>query len=69
MPGAFDIRHLPLTAMKGQVLVDLVAKFTKELDYAGPEEVGMPEEGLRVNVVSFQQTWKSFVDGATNQRD
>ena len=27
--GAFDMKYLPRTSIKGQVLVDLVAKFTK----------------------------------------
>ena len=27
--GAFDIKYLPRTAIKWQVLVDLVAEFTK----------------------------------------
>ena len=27
--GAFDIKYMPRTSVKGQVLVDLVAKFTK----------------------------------------
>ena len=28
--GAFDIKYMPCTTIKGQVLVDLVAEFTKE---------------------------------------
>lgn len=31
MLGAFDIKYLPRTAMKGQVLADLVAEFAEEL--------------------------------------
>ena len=27
--GAFDIKYMPRTSVKGQVLADLVAKFTK----------------------------------------
>ena len=38
MPGAFDIKYLPCIAVKGQVLADLVAKFTE--DAAGDEGVG-----------------------------
>ena len=29
--GAFDIKHKPRTSIKGQVLVNLVAKFTEPL--------------------------------------
>ena len=50
--GAFDIRYLPRTTVKGQVLAGLVSEFNKELDQAGPEEVEMPKEGLRINLVS-----------------
>ena len=51
MLGAFDIRYLPCMIVKGQVLTDLVAKFIEEIDQTGPKEVGMPEEGLRINLV------------------
>ena len=27
--GAFDIKHMPRTSMKGQVLADLVSEFTE----------------------------------------
>lgn len=37
MLGAFDVKYMPRTVMKGQVLADLVAKFTEEL---GSLEVG-----------------------------
>ena len=29
IPGAFDIKYMPRTSIKGQVLADLVAKFTE----------------------------------------
>ena len=29
IPGAFDIKYMPRTSIKGQVLADLVAEFTK----------------------------------------
>ena len=43
MLGAFDVKYMPRTAVKGQVLADLVAKFTEEL---GSSEVGERLEGL-----------------------
>ena len=47
MLGAFDIKYLPRMAMKGQILVDLVAIFTKELgDSRG---VGKPKEVVRMS--------------------
>ena len=54
MLGAFDIRYLLRTVVKGQALVDLVAEFTEEQEQASSEEVGTPEIGLRVNAISSQ---------------
>ena len=50
--GAFDIKYMPCTSVKGQVLADLVAKFTE-----CPEEVEMGDEALEerlVDVASIQ---------------
>lgn len=38
MCGAFDIKYLPCTTLKGQVLADLVTEFTE--DAVGEEGVG-----------------------------
>ena len=48
MLGAFDIKYLLRMAVKGQVLVDLVAEFTEELDPSDPKEVGVPKEVVRM---------------------
>ena len=66
--GAFDIKYMPHTSIKGQVLADLVAEFAecpKETE-GGSEKLG---EGL-VGVASVQclPPWELYVDGATNQR-
>ena len=59
---------MPRTSLKGQVLADLVAKFTE-----CPEDVEMgdeaPDERL-VGVASIQglPPWELYVDGAANQR-
>lgn len=39
-------------AVKGQVLVDLIIEFTKELEKVGSKEVAMPEERLKINMIS-----------------
>ena len=52
MLSAFDIRYLPRTVVKGQVLVHLVAEFIEEVDQVNFEGVAMPEERLRVNMIS-----------------
>ena len=66
--GAFDIKYMPRTSIKGQVLADLVAEFAE-----CPEEVEMGSEALverLVDVASIQglPPWELYVDGAANQR-
>ena len=66
--GAFDIKYMPRTSIKGQVLADLVAEFVK-----CPNEVEMGSEALverLVGVASIQglPLWELYVDGAANQR-
>lgn len=52
MIDAFDIKYLPQTAMKGQILANLVAEFTKEL--IDSRESGRPKEAMRVSSVVAQ---------------
>ena len=66
--GAFDIKYMPRTSIKGQVLTDLVAEFAES-----PEEVEIGDELVDerlVGVASIQglQPWKLYVDGAANQQ-
>ena len=66
--GTFDIKYIPRTSIKGQVLTDLVAEFAecpKEME-GGSEKLG---EGL-IGVVSVQgpPPWELYIDGSTNQR-
>ena len=66
--GAFDIKYMPRTSIKGQVLTDLVAEFTEcpEEMEGGSEKL---DEGL-IDVVSIQcpPPWELYVDGAANQQ-
>ena len=66
--GAFDIKHMPRTSIKGQVLADLVAEFAEcpEEMEGGSEKL---DEGL-IGVASVQcpSPWELYVDGAANQR-
>ena len=66
--GAFDIKYMPRTSIKGQVLADLVAEFAET-----PSEDRLKEEnvdGKSVGVISLQEplSWKVYVDGAANHR-
>ena len=61
MLGAFNIKYLPYIVVKGQVLADLVAKFTE--DAAGDEGVG---SSVLVVSTSSPATWEVYTDEAAN---
>ena len=66
--GAFDIKYMPRTAVKGQVLVDLVAEFAEP---SLKEEEGMQSmDEKSVGPISLQgpTCWKVYVNGAANQK-
>ena len=50
--GAFDIKYMPRTSVKGQVLVDLVAEFAEPSVKAVAEEENM--DGKSVGTISVQ---------------
>ena len=66
--GAFDIKYMPCTSLKGQVLTDLVAEFTKPKVEELPS-VGDMDEKL-VGMISQYRlpTWEVYVNGASNQK-
>ena len=64
--GAFDIKYMPRTLIKGQVLADLVAEFAE-----GPAENESKEHRMGEKLVGLVTTqeplqWKVYVDGASN---
>ncbi|XP_050248421.1 uncharacterized protein LOC126695638 [Quercus robur] len=68
--GAFDIRYMPRTAVKGQVLADLVAEFA-EPTLEGKEVSGLlgADEKMISTISPHEHTWwKAHIDGAANQR-
>ena len=66
--GAFDIKYMPHISIKGQILADLVAKFTE------PEIEELPSSGNMdeklVGTISQYRfpTWEVYIDGASNQK-
>ena len=65
---AFNIKYMPRTSIKGQVLADLVAEFAecpKEMDV---ENRNMGEKSVGVVSVQCPMPWELYVDGAANQR-
>ena len=65
---AFDIKYMPRTSIKGQVLANLVAEFAEPPVEIVAEEQNM--DGKSVGVISTlgPPCWKVYVDGAANQR-
>ena len=66
--GAFDIKYMPRTSIKGQVLADLVAEFAecpKEVEGGSKK---LDEGSIDVASVQCPSPWELYVDGATNQR-
>ena len=66
--GAFDIKYLPCIAIKGQVLVDLVAKFTECPKETWAEESRVSEAWVSAVTIPNPSTWKLYMEGAANQK-
>ena len=66
--GAFDIKYMPRTSVKGQVLVDLIAKFIETPVENESNEHYMDEKSVGLIVVQEPLQWKVYVDGAANQK-
>ena len=66
--GAFDIKYLPRTSIKGQVLADLVVEFVEPSFEENGERQSM--DGKSIGMISLHEplSWKVYVDNATNQR-
>ena len=65
---AFDIKYMPRTSTKGQVLADLVAEFAKCPEEMDVENRNMGERSVGVISVQCPMPWKLYVDGAADQR-
>ena len=66
--GAFDIKYMPQTSVKSQVLTEVVAKFA-EL----PKKIEVNRHGMNEKLVGLISTqdpssWRVYVDGVANQR-
>ena len=66
--GAFDIKYMPHTSIKGQVLADLVTEFAEPSFEENGERQSM--DGKLVRMISLQEplSWKVYVDSTVNQR-
>ena len=64
--GAFDIKYMPCTSIKGQVLADLVAEFT-EPPIEELESTKNMDEKLVGTISQYRlPAWEVYVDGASN---
>ena len=66
--GAFDIKYMPRTSIKGQVLADLVAEFTEPEIKELPSGGNMDEKLVGTISQYCLSTWEVYVDGASNQK-
>ena len=66
--GTFDIKYMPCTSIKGQVLADLVAEFTKP-PIEELESAGNMDEKLVGTISQYRLlAWEVYVDEASNQK-
>ena len=67
--GAFDIKYMSHTFVKGQVLVDLVTEFVETPLEERVEKQNMDEKS--VGAISLQEplSYKVYIDGAANHRE
>ena len=66
--GAFDIKYMPHTSIKGQVLTNLVAEFT-EPPIEELESAENMDEKLVGMIFQYRLlAWEVYIDGASNQK-
>ena len=61
MLGAYDVRYMPRTAIKGQVLANFVAEFIKDAANGGKETMG-----VMITLACVIPSWEVYIDGAAN---
>ena len=66
--GAFDIKYMPCTSIKGQVLAYLVAEFTEPEIEELPSWGNMDEKLVGTISQYCLLTWEVYVDGASNKK-
>ena len=66
--GAFDIKYMPCTSVKGQVLADLVSEFAECLEEVEMGDKAMDERLVGVASIQGLPPWELYVDGVANPR-
>ena len=67
-PRSFQHQIHARTSVEGQVLADLVAKFTELLEEAEMKQQNMDEKSVGLISTQDVSSWKVYVDGAANQQ-
>ena len=62
--GAFDIKYMPCTSIKGHVLADLVVEFVEPSFEENGERPSMDEKSVKTISLQEPLSWKVYVDGA-----
>ena len=66
--GAFDIKYMPRTSFKGQILANLIAEFVEGSVENESNEHHMDEKSVGLIAAQDPSQWKVYVDGAANQK-
>ena len=64
--GAFDIKYMPRTFVKGQVLADLVVEFAELPKEIEVKRHGMDEKSVGLISTQDPSSWRVYVDEAAN---
>ena len=64
----FDIKYMPRTSVKGQILVDLIAEFVEGPVENESNEHRMDEKSVGLIAAQEPLQWKVYVDGVANQK-
>ena len=66
--GAFDMKYMPRTPIKGQILADLVTEFAEGPVENESKEHRMGEKSVGLVTAQEPLPWKVYVDRAANQK-
>ena len=66
--GAFDIKYMPCTSVKCQILTDLIAEFIESPVEDELSKHRIDEKSVGLIVAQELVQWKVYMDGAANQK-
>ena len=66
--GAFDIKYMPCTSVKGQILTDLVAEFAESPFEKEVETQHMDKKSVSTITLQEPLFWKVYIDSVANKR-